>query len=259
MTFVNDRPGRVEFGNALSRAEQMSRLTLVLLLALVFMGCAEPEKPPPSIATMIEDPALLDTVLARCTAGDEEFRASRECKNARRAVDAVAAAETEEQETVDLEAQSERKRAALRRERERVDQQREITEERAEIEAAAKEAEELTGSADYADHLIAEEAVVLPPTTPTGAVIEPKITEDAPLPGLNESEICTIDPVALSAADLQMLLIALQEEWQFRQSRVEPVGAKGGEQLPGQETGSTTAGEQQDNKPAEVFSGGGGG
>ncbi|MCH9026801.1 MAG: EexN family lipoprotein [Proteobacteria bacterium] len=221
----------------------MIRLSLVLLPALIFMGCAEPEKPPASIATLIEDPALLDTVLARCTVGDEEFRASRECKNARRAVDAVAAAETEEQKTVDLEAQSERKRAALRRERERVDQQREISEERAEIEAAAKEAEELTGSADYADQLIGEEAV-LPPTTPIGAVIDPEIIEDAPLPGLGESEICTIDPAALSAADLETLLIALQEEWQFRQSRVGPAGAAGG---------------PQEDKPAEVSSGGDGG
>ncbi|MCZ6761630.1 MAG: EexN family lipoprotein [Gammaproteobacteria bacterium] len=237
----------------------MNRLPLVLLPALVFMGCAEPEKPPASIATMIEDPALLDAVLARCTAGDEEFRARRECKNARRAVDAVATAETEDKEKADLEAQSERKRAALRRQRDRVDQQREVTEERAETKAAAKEAEELTGSADYADHLIAEEAVVLPPTTPIGAVIEPEITEDAPLPGLDESAICTIDPVALSAADLEMLLIALQEEWQFRQARDEPAGANDGEQLPGQETGSATEGDQQENKPAAVFSGGGGG
>ncbi len=237
----------------------MIRLSLVLLPALIFIGCAEPEKPPASIATLIEDPPLLDTVLARCTAGDEEFRASRECKNARRAVDAVAAAETEEQEKADLEAQSERKRAELRRQRERVDQQREITEERAEIEAAAKEAEELTGSADYADHLIAEEAGVLPPTTPIGAVIEPEITEDAPLRGLDESEICTIDPAAMSAADLEMLLIALQEEWQFRQSPVEPAGAAGGEQLPVQETGFTPEGDPQGDKPAEVFSGGDGG
>lgn len=207
----------------------MNRLALILLPALIFLGCAEPEKPLVSTATLIEDPTLLDTVLARCTAGDEEFRASRECKNARRAVDAVATAEAVEQEKIDLEAQSERKRAALRRERERQDQRREISEERAESAAAAKEAEELTGSAEYADQLLTEEAVVLPPTTPIGAVIEPKASADATLPGLDETGICTIDPAALSAADLEMLLIALQEEWQFRQSRVEPVGAADGE------------------------------
>lgn len=237
----------------------MNRLPLVLLPALLFLGCAEPEKPTVSTATLIEDPTLLDAVLARCTAGDEEFRASLECKNARRAVDAVAVAEAEEKEKekVDLEAQSERKRAALRRQRERLDQQREINEERAESEAAAKEAEELTGSAEYADALVAEEVVVLPPTTPIGAVIEPEVTEDSPLRGLDETEICTIDPVALSAADLEMLLIALQEEWQFRQSRVQPAGAADGEQLPPQEPGFEA--EQREDEPAEAFSGGDGG
>lgn len=235
----------------------MNRLPLVLLPALLFLGCAEPEKPAVSIATLIEDPTLLDAVLARCTAGDEELRASQDCKNARRAVDVVAVAEAAEEEKVDLEAQSERKRAALRRQRERLDQQREISEERAETEAAAKEAEELTGSAEYADELVAEEAVALPPTTPMGAVIEPKTTEDSPLPGLDESQICTIDPVALSAADLEMLLIALQDEWQFRQSRVQPAGAADGEQLPMQETGSGA--DRREDDPAEAYSGGDGG
>lgn len=235
----------------------MNRLPLVLLPALLFLGCAEPEKPTVSTATLIEDPTLLDAVLARCTAGDEELRASQECKNARRAVDVVAVAEAEEKEKVDLEAQSERKRAALRRQRERVDQQREINEERAESEAAAKEAEELTGSAEYADALVAEEAVVLPPTMPIGAVIEPEVTEDSPLPGPDETGICMIDPVALSAADLEMLLIALQEEWQFRQSRVQPAGAADGEQLPLQEPGFEA--EQREDEPAEAFSGGDGG
>ncbi len=216
----------------------MNRLLLVLLPALIFLGCAEPEKPPESIASLIEDPALLDTVLARCTSGDEELRASQECRNARRAVDAVAAAEAKEKEEVDLEAQSERKRAALRRARERLDQKREIAEERAENEAAAKEAEELTGSAEYADELVAEEAKVLPPTTPIGAVIEPEVSEEAPLPGLDEAEVCTIEPSALSEADLTTLLIALQEEWQYRHSRVQPARAADGGQLPVQETGS---------------------
>lgn len=235
----------------------MNRLPLVLLPALLFLGCAEPEKPTVSTATLIEDPTLLDAVLARCTTGDEKLRASQECKNARRAVDVVTVAEAEEKEKVDLEAQSERKRAALRRQRERLDQQREINEERAESEAAAKEAEELTGSAEYADALVAEEVVVLPPTTPIGAVIEPEVTEDSPLRGLDETEICTIDPVALSAADLEMLLIALQEEWQFRQSRVQPAGAADGEQLPLQEPGFEA--EQREDEPAEAFSGGDGG
>ena len=235
----------------------MNRLPLVLLPALLFLGCAEPEKPTVSTATLIEDPTLLDAVLARCTTGDEKLRASQECKNARRAVDVVTVAEAEEKEKGDLEAQSERKRAALRRQRERLDQQREINEERAESEAAAKEAEELTGSAEYADARVAEEVVVLPPTTPSGAGVDPEVTEDSPLRGLDETEICTIDPVALSAADLEMLLIALQEEWQFRQSRVQPAGAADGEQLPPQEPGFEA--EQREDEPAEAFSGGDGG
>ncbi len=225
----------------------MNRLSLVLLPALIFMGCAEPEKPPTSTATLIEDPAVLDAVLTRCTVGDEDFRASQECTNARRAVDAVAAGEAEK-EQVDLEAQSERKRAALRRQRERQDQKKEIAEERAENIAAAKEAEELTGSAEYADELTPEEPVVLPPTTPTGAVIEKEASEDAPLPGLDETDVCTIEPAALSDADLEMLLIALQEERQFRQSRGQPA----------QETVPEIQDDQRKDDPTDVFSGGGG-
>ncbi len=240
------------------RVVPVNRFLLVLLLALILAGCAEPEKPPISIASLIEDPALLDTVLARCTAGDEELRATQDCTNARRAGDVVAAT-AEEEQGIDLEAQFERKRAALRRERERQDLQQEIAEDRAEKEAAAKESEELTGSAAYADELIAEEAEVLPPTTPIGAVMEPKVTEDAPLPGLDETAVCTIEPAALTDADLEMLLIALQEEWQYRRSHGPPARPANRNKLPAQESGSGTQGNQREDDPADVLAGADGG
>ena len=217
----------------------------------MLLGCAEPKEPPVSTASMIEDTALLDTVLAECTVGDEKIRASQNCKNARRAVDAVAAREEEEKQEVDLEAESERKRAALRRRQDTRDQQQQAVEDLAEISAAEKEAEELTGSADYADELLPDEPEVLPPTTPMGAVMESEKTGEAPLPGLRQTDVCSIDPSALTDADLETLLSALRDEWQYRQSQLDPEGATGGGQLP--------ADEQRVDDPAKVFSDGDGG
>lgn len=200
---------------------------------------------------MIEDTTLLDTVLAECTVGDEKIRASQNCKNARRAVDAVAAREAEEKQQVDLEAEFERKRAALRRQQDIRDQQQKIAEDLAEKSAAAKVAEELTGSADYADELLPDEPDVLPPTTPMGAVMESEVSKEAPLPGLRQTDVCSIDPSALTDADLETLLSALQVEWQYRHSQTDPGGATGGGPLP--------ADEPPVDDPAEVFSGGDGG
>ncbi len=199
---------------------------------------------------MIEDAALLDTVLAKCTAGDEKIRASENCKNARRAVDVVAAKEEEAKQEVDLEAESERKRAELRRRQNIRDQHQQAAEDRAEQSAAEKQAEELTGSADYADELVPDEPEVLPPTTPMGAVMATEESEEAPLPGLSETDVCSIDPTTLTDADLETLLFALQEEWQYRQSQYDSGGITDGGQLP--------ADEQRADDPADVFSDGDG-
>jgi hypothetical protein len=224
----------------------MNRLALLICSVLILAGCIDNEPPPPSVATLIEDPTLLDSILERCTAGIDELRASQECVNARRAVDVIAAQEAEKTPETDLEAESERKRAALRRQRERVTQRVQQAEELLNERTAEKEAEELTGSAEYVDELAADEPVELPPTMLPGSAVGSAI-EERPLPELDETGVCTIVPSNLSDADLVNLLNALQKEWQRRQSRMRPA------------MDDPAMNEPAMDDPTEVFSGGGGG
>lgn len=90
--------------------------TLVALGSLA--GCGEP--PPPSVAELLADPVLLDATMVRCLEQHDRTNYAPECISAREAAGQLAvAAEQAAQE--DLEAQSERKRDALRRRQEAAD------------------------------------------------------------------------------------------------------------------------------------------
>ena len=80
---------------------------------LVLTACAEPP-PPRSVSSFIEHPHLLEAALIRCTQNRTESRHDAECTNAREAV-RILEAKTDAANQKELEAQSQRKRDALRR------------------------------------------------------------------------------------------------------------------------------------------------
>ena len=91
----------------------MTRLTTFGLVAVLLSGCSK-EPPPRSVEEFIANPVVLEAAMVRCSRNRNETRYDAECVNAREAVDRLAARE-EAERRAELEAQSERKREALRR------------------------------------------------------------------------------------------------------------------------------------------------
>lgn len=89
------------------------RNTSILCGFVLLAACAE-EPPPISTAEFMEQPRLLEATMVRCAQNRSESRYLPECINARDAVNRLEAAE-ERTRRESLEAQSERKRQALRR------------------------------------------------------------------------------------------------------------------------------------------------
>jgi len=79
----------------------------------VLSGCAE-EPLPPSVDEFISNKILLDAAMAKCAGDRARLKYTPECVNAREASNRIAKFKEDERRKV-LEAQSERKRAALRR------------------------------------------------------------------------------------------------------------------------------------------------
>ena len=76
-------------------------------------ACSEPPQPR-SVSSFMENSNLLEAALVRCTQNRAESRYDQECINAREAV-RLGEAESEEERREALEAESKRKRDALRR------------------------------------------------------------------------------------------------------------------------------------------------
>lgn len=89
------------------------RVTVLLGGLALVAGCAEPP-PPRSVQEFLDNPLMLEAALVRCSRNRSETRYEAECVNAREANKVVAARE-EAKRRAEFEAQSERKRQALRR------------------------------------------------------------------------------------------------------------------------------------------------
>lgn len=76
-------------------------------------GCAEPP-PPVSVTDFMDNPRLLEATMVRCGQNRTAMKYESECVNAREAVNRLERA-AEHERRQQLEAQSERKRQALRR------------------------------------------------------------------------------------------------------------------------------------------------
>lgn len=89
------------------------RLTFLISGIALIAGCAKPP-PPRSVQEFLDNPLMLEAALVRCSRNRLETRYVAECVNAREANKVVAAREDAERRA-EFEAQSERKRQALRR------------------------------------------------------------------------------------------------------------------------------------------------
>lgn len=196
------------------------RLTLFAVVALA--ACGE-ETPPHTVAEFMEDPILLEATVVRCGEDRSASRYDPECINARDAVDRIAAAR-EQARRDELEAESERKRQALRRAREAAARARERAEEEArrreeaayygEFEPlppeegnAPPEPEQPIPDADAAA-ATAPDPSAAPPDTGATTPAEPAPADGPDLPG----EGAGAAPDAPAPADLE----AVREELQRR-------------------------------------------
>jgi multidrug efflux pump subunit AcrA (membrane-fusion protein) len=112
--------------------------TVAAICVLAALAACGKEPPPRSVSEFMEDPILLEATMVRCGEDRDQTRYDAECINARDAVDRIAAAR-ELARRQELEAQSERKRQALRRAREAA----------AEARRRAQEAEQRREEARY--------------------------------------------------------------------------------------------------------------
>jgi hypothetical protein len=112
-------------------------LRLLLCGLALCAGCAE-EPRPRSVLEFLDDPIVLEATMVRCAQNRAESRHDAECVNARQAVSIIEAKEERARQEA-FDAQSDRKREALRRTQQAA----------AEARRRAAEAERLRKEAEY--------------------------------------------------------------------------------------------------------------
>jgi hypothetical protein len=89
------------------------RLTLLLCGLFMLEGCTE-EVPPRSVQDFLADPIMLEAAVVRCSQNRSQTRYDTECVNARQAISIIEAKEERARRDA-FEAESDKKRQALRR------------------------------------------------------------------------------------------------------------------------------------------------
>jgi hypothetical protein len=157
------------------------RLTTAVFIASLISACGQEPLPPISVAEFKADPILLEATMVRCAARRSETKYDAECVNAREAGNLLAANDREARRK-DLEAQSARKRSALRRAQEAASEARRRS---AEAQRQREEDEYLgvfepvpgdrSGTTDLGSGVVntqpAQRADVLPGNQPGAAVV----------------------------------------------------------------------------------------
>jgi len=166
------------------------RLTSLLCGLFMLGGCAE-EVPPRSVQDFLADPNSLEAVVVRCSQNRSQTRYEAECINARQAISVLEAKEERARRDA-FEAESDRKRQALRRTQQAAAEARR----RAEVAAQRrKEAEylaqfgELPPSSD--DSVDIDDAATNAPS----AVIPERDAVDTPLSGDEQPAKRAANPV----------------------------------------------------------------
>jgi len=114
-----------------------NHVTVILCGLALFAGCEEEQKPR-SVTEYLENPILLEAAVVRCAQNRSETRYEAECVNARQAVSVIEAKEERARRDA-FEAESDKKREALRRTQQAA----------AEARRRAQEAERLRKEAAY--------------------------------------------------------------------------------------------------------------
>lgn len=189
-------------------------LTIVICTIGLLAACTE-DPPPRSVTEFMENPILLDATMVRCGQNRAETKYDPECINARDAVERLAvAADAARRE--ELEAQSERKRQALRRAQEAA----------AEARRRAHEAEQLRQQAEYLGQFgtVPADAAGVTEAATVGGQNADVTAVDGAAPDANAPAVVTGDDTAESTtveeeqpAEPVTDLEAIREELQQRQ------------------------------------------
>lgn len=182
-----------------------TRLCANLMLCAGVMSLAScSEEQPRTTAEFLENPRLLEATMVRCSANRAELKYTTECANAREAVDRLAVRE-EEAKRSQLEAESIRKREALRRSRQAAE----------EAQLRAEELERLRREAEYLgqfDEVPAADQRDVPVTNPA-----PTTNDLAPPPANDTTPVPDEVPPASTLPDAETTLDDVREELRRRQ------------------------------------------
>ena len=141
-----------------------------ILLASLVSACGK-EDPPPSVAEFMDDRILLEATIVRCGEDRLTSRYEPECVNAREAAELIGKAEEQARREA-LEAESARKREALRRARDAAEQRRRQQEEAERLRREAEEFGNFPPSEDGAEAPSGDDAAETPPDAlPAGPLL----------------------------------------------------------------------------------------
>lgn len=191
--------------------------TINLCVVLAISASCSQEPPPRTVVEFVDNPRLLEATMVRCAQNRAELRYTPECLNAREAVNRIAANE-EAARRSELDAQSVRKREALRRAQQAAAEARERA---AEYERQREEAEYLGQFEPVAEPMPGTvEGGTMPPASGPGEQNAPQEFV-APDPVIDE---VLPDPQQDGAAgdDSGQSLEAVREELQRRQQQDNP-------------------------------------
>lgn len=178
---------------------------------LLLASCGK-EPPPPSVSDFVDNPMLLEAAVVRCGQNRDETRLDAECVNARQAV-AIIAQRQDREKAKAFEAQSERKRQALRRTQEAAEQARRRAEE---AQRRRKEAEYLSQFGEVPPDTSAGAGPEPGATNAPGAVVAAPTTEAGDEPRTGATPPADEGPVPVVPEEHPMDIDAIREELQKR-------------------------------------------
>lgn len=184
---------------------------VLLGAALLLVGCSK-EPPPPSVSEFVDNPILLEAAVVRCGENRHETRYEAECVNARQAVSIIAERQDREKAKA-FEAQSERKRQALRRTQEAAAEARQRAED---AERRRKEAEYLAQFGELPPDAAEEAGSAAGATNAPAAVLDVPDTDASGEPESAAPPSSDEGPAPVVAEDHPMDIDAIREELQKR-------------------------------------------